>query len=250
MMAAFEQYADWYDAFNEQKDYAAEVAYVLGQVEALRPAPKRWLDVGCGTGKHVIQLRRLGIDASGLDSSPEMVSRARLANPDLSFHLGSAQNYGLSGSLDAITMLFHVMSYQIRDEDVEQAVSEARNHLASGAVFAFDFWHTPAVTESPPEHRIREALIQERRLFRITHPTEDKARRRIDVRYEFRWDSADGPCVHEEIHRMRHFAVDEIRAILSRAGLAVRTCTGWMGQHAPGPADWYAMICATSIARP
>jgi SAM-dependent methyltransferase len=249
-MATFEQYADWYDAFNVQKDYAAEIAYVLGRVEALRPQPRRWLDVGCGTGKHLIHLGRSGIDASGLDSSPDMVSRARLASPDISVHFGSAQNYGLTGTWDAITMLFHVMSYQTSEDEVERALTEARGHLASGGVFAFDFWHTPGVVQSPPEHRTREASIDGRRLFRITHPTEDKGKRRIDVRYEFRWDSADGPCVHEEIHRMRHFTVDELGAYLRRAGLAIRSCTAWMGRHAPSPADWYAMICATAAARP
>jgi SAM-dependent methyltransferase len=249
-MLAFEQYADWYDAFNVQKDYPAEIAYVLGEVGALRPAAKRWLDVGCGTGKHVTLLHRSGIDASGLDSSAEMVTRARRANPDISFHHGSAQAYGLSGSWDVITMLFHVMSYQTTDEDVERAMREAQANLAPGGVFAFDFWHTPGVIDSPPAQRTREALVDGRRLFRVAHPTEDKVSRRIDVRYEFRWDSADGPCVHEELHRMRHFSVGELGQVLGRAGLEIRSCKAWMRQHPPGRADWYGMICATGTDRP
>ncbi|AUS77847.1 SAM-dependent methyltransferase [Actinoalloteichus sp. AHMU CJ021] len=46
------------------------------------------LDVGCGTGDHVAALTGRGAHAVGLDSSPEMVGRARRKYPALHFVTG------------------------------------------------------------------------------------------------------------------------------------------------------------------
>ncbi|MEU8630534.1 class I SAM-dependent methyltransferase [Amycolatopsis sp. NPDC048633] len=46
-------------------------------------------DLGCGPGHLTAHLRSLGLDAFGVDVSPEMVSLARAALPDLRFEVGS-----------------------------------------------------------------------------------------------------------------------------------------------------------------
>ena len=46
-------------------------------------------DVGCGSGRVTILLSRLGLDAFGIDLSPEMVSLARRNHPQLRFEEGS-----------------------------------------------------------------------------------------------------------------------------------------------------------------
>ena len=45
-------------------------------------------DVGCGPGHVTAYLRDRGVDAFGIDLSPEMVALAREANPDLRFDVG------------------------------------------------------------------------------------------------------------------------------------------------------------------
>jgi ubiquinone/menaquinone biosynthesis C-methylase UbiE len=46
-------------------------------------------DVGCGPGRVTPALRELGLDAFGVDLSPEMVAVARQTHPDLRFEVGS-----------------------------------------------------------------------------------------------------------------------------------------------------------------
>ena len=46
-------------------------------------------DLGCGPGHLTAHLRSLGLDAFGVDVSPEMVSLARSSLPDLRFEVGS-----------------------------------------------------------------------------------------------------------------------------------------------------------------
>ena len=52
-------------------------------VDLLDPKPgERVLDIGCGSGNHLLFLSKLGLNVSGIDASPYMVSRAakRLGN--------------------------------------------------------------------------------------------------------------------------------------------------------------------------
>lgn len=235
-MKSFGRYADWYDAFNRQKDYDAEVRQVLGRVQAFVPRPIRWLDVGCGTGRHAAALHALGIEAEGLDASAAMIARARAAFPHLPFHVACAQNFRLDGGRDVVSMLFHVMSYQVSDAQIHAALDRVAAHLAPGGVFVFDFWNTAGVVREPPARRVREAQIDGRPMFRISIPGEDRARRRIDVRYEFRRDSPDGALAHEERHALRHFTPQELETFLHDAGMTVLSCDG--------SGAWHGFICA------
>jgi SAM-dependent methyltransferase len=245
--AAFDRYARWYDAFNRDKDYAAEVGYIVGEAKRFVSSPRRWLDIGCGTGKHLACLHGHGIAAEGMDASPSMIARARIAYPEFSFHVGTAQDFHLPGSWDVISMLFHVMSYLTRDTDVDRALARIAAHLDRSGLLIFDFWHTGGVLHDPPARRVRESEVDGRKLFRIAIPTENRGLRRVDVRYEFRWDSVDGDCVLEEQHSMRHFSPSELTEFLGRAGLTVISCKGWQRESPPGPEDWYGVICARPL---
>ena len=47
------------------------------------------VDVGCGPGRITAPLHRLGLEISGIDLSPEMVTVARRTHPHLAFSVGS-----------------------------------------------------------------------------------------------------------------------------------------------------------------
>ncbi|MEV0218502.1 methyltransferase domain-containing protein [Streptomyces sp. NPDC050704] len=46
-------------------------------------------DLGCGPGRVTVHLERLGLDAFGVDLSPEMVAEARRRHPRLRFEVGT-----------------------------------------------------------------------------------------------------------------------------------------------------------------
>ncbi|MBB5806486.1 SAM-dependent methyltransferase [Saccharothrix ecbatanensis] len=60
---------------------------VLGLFAELVRGPV--VDIGCGPGRISGHLKRLGVDVSGLDLSPEMVAVSRRDHPDLRFEVGS-----------------------------------------------------------------------------------------------------------------------------------------------------------------
>ena len=241
---AFDRYAAWYDAFNQGKDYDAETAYVLRRIQGFAGTPNRWLDVGCGTGRHLGCLDSKGIDVEGLDSSPAMIAHARLAHPRIPFHVGSAHDFRLDGDRDVVSLLFHVIDYQVSDGMVRDTLSAIANHLAPAGLLVFDFWNSDAIERDPPVRRVKEARIDGRPLVRISVPSEGRRRRRVDVRYEFRWDSDQGPLEHEELHAVRHFSAAELEVFLQDAGMTVLTCEAWMRNRRLSQNDWYGFICA------
>lgn len=61
------------------------------------------LDVGCGPGSVTAFLADLGLDVSGVDLSPRMVSHARRLHPHLRFEVASATELALaSGSFGGV----------------------------------------------------------------------------------------------------------------------------------------------------
>lgn len=241
----FTKYADWYDAFNASKDYAAEVDFLLAQASRMCARPERWLDIGCGTGRHMAHLHKRGVAIEGIERSPEMVARGRSLYPALTFHVGTAQDFAVAMNQDVISMLFHVLNYQVSDDMISAALDRVATHLGPDGVFLFDFWNSEAVLRDPPVRRLRVTHIDGRPLFRLSEPLGVSGTRRVEVRYQFRWDSSDGVLAHEEWHVLRHFDAAEVAGLLKRAGLSLRTCTAWMSDRPLSSAAWYGFGVAT-----
>lgn len=66
-------------------------AMLAAFAELVRDAPdgRPVADLGCGPGRVTAHLHRLGVNAFGVDLSPEMIAVARRTHPGLSFDVGS-----------------------------------------------------------------------------------------------------------------------------------------------------------------
>jgi SAM-dependent methyltransferase len=173
-----------------------------------------------------------------------MIAVARRVNEGIPFYVGQAEDVTLPGEWDAVSMLFHVINYQVSDAMVHDALTAARRFLVPQGILAFDFWNSDAVLRDPPARRVREIEIEGRSLYRLALPVAGRHRNGIDVRYEFRWDSPAGPLEHEEVHAMRHFSEGELTRLLRGARLRVLSCNAWMQDRALSSTDWYGLICA------
>ncbi len=72
-------------------------------VDALNPLPgERILDLGCGTGYLANVIAEAGATVVGIDSSLEMVAKAKLQYPELEFKVQSATEFYFDEHFDAI----------------------------------------------------------------------------------------------------------------------------------------------------
>lgn len=105
--ALFENYAHQYEREGFTKGTLGEVDFVEQELE--RDRSKRILDVGCGTGRHSIELARRGYDVTGIDLSPAMLARARenaaAAGCRISFIQADARSLSFTEEFDVVIML-------------------------------------------------------------------------------------------------------------------------------------------------
>lgn len=243
----FDLYAAYYDLLYRDKDYAAEAAYVARWLPA---GTRRLLELGCGTGGHARPFAARGLQVHGVDLSAAMVERARARPaPGLSFAQGDVRDYRAGERFDAVVSLFHVMSYQTTNADLEAAFATARAHLAPGGVFVFDFWYGPAVLSDRPRHVVREVGDERIAVRRETVPVMRVNDNRVDVRFHVTISARDGSAERtvEEVHPMRYLFLPEIDLLLARAGFDRADARAWLRDDAPSDATWYACVAARAL---
>ena len=111
-------------------------------LDEVLPSPGRLLDLGCGTGRHLVHFAAKGFEVTGVDLSPEMldIARGKLARKGLRARLIGGDICELRGLADgwfdyAICM-FSTLGMLRRGELRLAAVRAARRVLKGGGIFA------------------------------------------------------------------------------------------------------------------
>lgn len=221
-MEVFEDYAYYYNAFYENKDYKKEAMQIKCLLDDHGMTGNRILNMGCGTGRHDIRLTQMGYQCSGIDISPAMIDIARqnARGMEIDFTVADVRNYRTARRYDAVISLFHVMSYQNSNTDIINAFVSAREALDPGGVFIFDVWYGPGVLSDKPCVRVREVEDEENRIVRIARPIMHDKENLVDVCYEVLIINKRSNVVKmiNEVHHMRYFFRPELEMLLVNAG--------------------------------
>lgn len=225
-MQTFQDYAYYYNLFYKDKDYRAEAETVDKLLKRYHPQIKNIINFGCGTGRHDLELAKLGYQCKGIDMSPLMIEIARqnscLDGGNIEFEVADIRNYETEQKYDAVISLFHVMSYQNTNEDILNAFKSARKSLNNNVdgYFLFDVWYGPGVLSDKPCVRVREIEDDENRLIRIARPTMHDKENIVDVNYEVLVINKQNSKVQviNEVHKMRYFFKPELELLLKESG--------------------------------
>lgn len=219
----FDEYAQYYDVLYQDKDYEGEAKYIAGLLKKYAPTAENLADLGCGTGKHAELLTSYGYTEHGVDMSEDMLraaSRRAEGNDKLSFSCASLQDFTLEKPADAVTALFHVMSYQSTDAMVCEALRNIHGNVREGGTFIFDLWYGPAVLLQRPEFRVKRMESPAVKVTRIAEPVIRENENIVEVHYDVFVENKAAKTIHEirEKHVMRYFFKDEIVRFLKDAG--------------------------------
>ena len=180
-------YSKYYDLLYQDKDYNAEVDYIIQLIQKYPNKIETILDLGCGTGKHDKILCDKGYTIHGVDISEEMLNIAELRRKgresELTFSQSDIAQLELGKKFDAIVSLFHVMSYQNTNDLLDRVFSVAINHLNKGGLFIFDFWYGPAVLADPPRKKIKKLENETIQITRISETQMLAHLNRVDVSF-------------------------------------------------------------------
>lgn len=226
-MSNFQDYAKYYDMLNQNKDYKLETDYIDSLVKKYSTQAHTVLELGSGTGTHAIKFSDKGYSVHGIDISQEMVDISNRKLNELTgsvdnvqFTQGDIREINLSTTFDVVLSLFHVMSYQTENSDLEKVFMTAHQHLNQEGIFLFDFWHGPGVLTDQPTVRVKRVEEGNVKVYRVAEPVMHCDKNRVDVHYEILImnEQTKEYLSINEIHSMRYLFIPELRLIAAKCG--------------------------------
>ena len=224
---AFDKYAQFYDIFYKRKSYARECDYLSKIFKKFsKNKPKTILDLGCGTGNHMLPLLKRGFSVFGVDRSAAMlkVAKAKISGYKNRSDLrqGTLDRFHFSKKFDAAICMFSVINYVTERKALAKTLKNVYQHMTPGGLFVFDFWNAPAVEVYYSPTKKRTFYHGKQTLERASVSTVISSKRLCKVHYTC--TLSEGKKVLQRFHEqhvLRYFDLQEMKNLLQQAGFQV-----------------------------
>ncbi len=154
--------------YKERNDTEAEL-FIDTLIEFLKPKKNaRFLDLGCGKGRHSVYLNKKGFSIVGVDLSPESIAFAsqfakessKEKNGSLDFYVQDMRKTGRINYYDYILNLYTSFGYFENDRDDYSTIHSVSKALKPGGIFVLDFMNAQKVIANliPYETKICEGI--------------------------------------------------------------------------------------------
>lgn len=224
-MEAYTSFASVYDTFMDNVPYEEWGGYIHSLLCRYGVKDGLVLDLGCGTGTMTEILAGYGYDMIGVDNSGDMLELAmekRFASGhDILYLLQDMREFELYGTVRAVVSVCDSVNYITEPEELAEVFRLVNNYLDPGGLFLFDF---------NTEYKYREVMgdctIAEDRgdcsfIWDNCYYEEEKINE-YDLTLFIREGSDDNGALYRkyrETHFQRGYTLEEIRELLSSAGL-------------------------------
>lgn len=249
-------YANAYDELYSDKDYSKECSLIVKVIEGEDFDVNSILDIGCGTGGHLIPLAKLGYHLTGVDPSESMLdlARSKVSEKGLGGSVdlinASAAEFSCSEKHDIAIMMFAVIGYHTTNSDVIACLRNIKTNLRPGASLIFDFWYGPAVLHDEPSDRVKVIELVDEKIIRISNTVMDYFSHTADVSFEtIRFVKGCVVSDETETHKMRYFFPQEMALLLESAGFELQSMTAFPSLEAElTKGSWNALCVAKKMS--
>ena len=139
----FHRLAGYYDLLVGEKDYRTECQRLESLAKRFcRSGGRSWLDVACGTGRHLEFLQREH-PVTGVDLSPEMLRVARRRLPGIRLLRADMRKFDLHDSFDVVSCLYSAIGHLRTERELAAAFANFARHLKPGGVAIVEPWIDP-----------------------------------------------------------------------------------------------------------
>lgn len=214
----FRKSAHLYDAIYSSADYPRQAEKLHGLILERNQGARTLLDVACGTGLHLEQLRDHFDTVEGLDLDPAMLKIAKQRLPGVVLHEADMRNFALEKTFDVVTCLFSSIGYAGSVENLSSAIGTMARHLNSGGLLFVEPWifpedwiegHVGMDTFDEPDWKIARLALSHRE------------GRKTTLEFQYLAATTSGFEYIEEKHEATMFTKQEYSAAFENAGLAV-----------------------------
>lgn len=220
-------------------DVTLELHFVLTCLEFYgRGEPMRLLEPACGTGRNLVVLGRMGLEATGYDINPATLdfARKRLQEEGLESRCqalpGSMADFHCAERFHGAFTAINSFRYLLEDHDVLSHLEATASMLETGGVYVIDLSYA-----MPPRMRPRVIRWSSRRgdvSMKVAWRTrEDRATARS---HETCTLDVKGPQGEQSLvthHTTRLWQADEFRALVARTPFSLEALYDGHFQHLP-----------------
>ncbi|HKB34007.1 MAG TPA: class I SAM-dependent methyltransferase [Candidatus Dormibacteraeota bacterium] len=207
------------------KDYPAESAELRRIIEESSPGAKTLLDVACGTGAHLAELRRW-YEVEGADLSPAMLAVARDRLPGIQLHEADMRTLDLGRTFDVVICLFSSIGYVTDPTEMRSAVARLAAHVAPGGVLILDGWVRPGDWREGARPEPDIAQDDETLVVRLAFTSREGNITNMDMHHLVQ--TAREIDYFVENHRLALTPTEEYVSAVEGAGLAARVIPNYM----------------------
>jgi SAM-dependent methyltransferase len=203
------------------------------------------LELGCGDGDPLLELRRRGIDVEGVDSSADMLElcrrRASEQGLDVAVHHQRMESLDLPRRYRTIFLAGPTFNLLPDDACAIRALLRIRAHLDEGGSALIPLFVPRAIPQAKLG-RVREAVEPDGSVIRVSTIAErrDEVARRQETILRYERVIGETSTVVERPWILHWYSQEGFRALVASTGLATVTVLDAAGGHAQDTAEEFA----------
>ncbi len=262
---SYSAFAYVYDELMDNVPYDAWAEYLTGLLKENGVSEGIVCELGCGTGQMTRRLAAVGYDMIGIDLSEEMLDVAReqeygmgyeateeafeeeteelpdeFSEPSILYLQQDMRSFELYGTVSAVVSICDSMNYMTSEEDLLQVFRLVNNYLERDGVFIFDM-----NTEYKYKELMGDSTIAENRedVSFIWENFYDEVQKlneyslTIFAKAEQEEEDEGAPLYekYEEVHLQKAYSLEDVKRLLTEAGLQFVAAYDVLTKEAPGP---------------
>lgn len=240
-MNAYTNFAMVYDTFMDNVPYEEWAGYLQSLLTEYGTAKGDTIvDLGCGTGSMTELLAASGYDMIGIDNSEDMLSIAANkkteSGADILYLLQDMRGIELYGKADAFVSICDSVNYITEPQELVGVFNLVSQYLKPEGVFIFDFntlykYRDVIGNRTIAENREECSFIWDNYYY------EEEGINEYELSLFVRADNGEcnAPIYHkyEETHYQRAYTLEEMKCLVSRAGLKLMSAYDAFTREAP-----------------
>lgn len=137
----------YYHILYKNRDFSEAELFIDKLLQLIQPEKtNRFLDVGCGKGRHAIYLNKKGFDVTGIDLSKKSIAYAKLSeNETLHFYTHDMRKLFRTNYFDVALNLFTSFGYFENERDNYAVINSASKALKPNGIFVLDFMNSKKI---------------------------------------------------------------------------------------------------------
>ena len=217
-MGSYENFARVYDELMDNVPYEEWAQFILNLLQDRKITEGLVLELGCGTGKLMTLLGKVGFDMIGVDNSVEMLQIAKeKTSQDFLYLLQDMREFELYGTVKAVISVCDSVNYITKKEELRKVFALVNNYLDPGGLFVFDMNTIHKYRDVIGDTTIAEDREDGSFIWENSYDQE----KNLNV-YELalflpREDGLYEKC--EEEHVQRAYSIETIKRMIEKAGM-------------------------------